>query len=114
MMGFRQVQDFRDTATRKARRNHVAPVQGARGVPFVGDYVPPGFIRVSAPAVGRFMACADGYLFVDSSGWGNSGEGALTKSEFIAYAESHPDLYFGVVEAGQFQVVVATYKKVFK
>ena len=114
MMGFAKVRDKRDSATRKARRERKAPVQGAQNIPFVGDYVPRGFLRITAPVQARSMACADGYLFVDSSGFGGSGEGALTQSEFIAYAESHPDLYFGAVEAGQFQVVVATYKKVSK
>ena len=52
-------------------------------------------------------------LFVDSSGFGRSGEGALTMEEFKAkltqMVEEHGALYLGTTEMGQFQVHVGVW-----
>jgi hypothetical protein len=46
---------------------------------------------------------------VDASGFGGDDEPALTVTQFEQYAQAHPEYYYGIVEAGQFQVVLATY-----
>jgi hypothetical protein len=48
--------------------------------------------------------------FVDSSGWGSSGEMALTVSEFKQ--KLRVGFGYAIVEAGQFQVYVGEFKKV--
>ncbi len=55
-------------------------------------------------------------LFVDSSGWGEEGEPALTAEQFAREASdlvatTHESLYWGVTEAGQFQIYVTAYKR---
>lgn len=55
-------------------------------------------------------------FFVDSSGWGQPGEPAMTIDEFCRAAEDLIDetdepLYWGITTAGQFQVYVAAYRK---
>lgn len=88
-----------------------------RSIPFLGKnddktpFVPEGWVRVDAPDVPRLMGVEDGYLFVDASGLGSPGEPALTVGEFANYAYDHKDLGYGIVEAGQFQVVIATYAR---
>ena len=69
------------------------PVGG--GFPFLGDYVPKGWTRT------------ENTYFVDSSGWGGSGELALTLKQLLAKVV--PGRGYAVVEAGQFQVYVAEY-----
>ena len=89
-------------------------------IPFLGKdakrdgepYVPAGWERVDAPAAPKYMACEKGYLFADSSSFGTSDEPALSLTELTDYIYNHRDLGYGIVEAGQFQVVIATYRRV--
>ncbi len=46
-------------------------------------------------------------LFVDSSGFGQEGEPAITIKEF--YLQIKAGLAYGVIEAGQFQVFVGVF-----
>jgi hypothetical protein len=48
-------------------------------------------------------------FFVDNSGWGNSGESALTFNSFLN--EVKAGKYYGIKEAGQFQVYIGEYRK---
>ena len=59
---------------------------------------------------------ADEFWFVDSSGFGQEGEPALTMEEFRAelmeYVQQHPDHGFGLSGVGQFQVYVSAYRRI--
>ncbi len=46
-------------------------------------------------------------FFVDSSGWGQEGEPALTLSQFLKKIKAGK--YYAIIEAGQFQVYVGEY-----
>lgn len=67
--------------------------------PFIGDYVPPGWIPV-----------AD--FFVDSSGMGQPGEAALTIDEFLEVVAASIGSGFAITSAGQFQVYVTRFERV--
>lgn len=49
------------------------------------------------------------YYFVDSSGFGQEGESALTFGQFMAQIK--PSYGYGIVDAGQFQVNIGMWKK---
>ena len=66
-------------------------------IPFIGDYVPAGWTKL------------DKDYFVDSSGFGSEGEGALTMRRFLATLV--PGHGYAVTEAGQFQVHVGEFIK---
>jgi len=65
-------------------------------VPFVGNEPIKGWHEVDS-------------LFVDSSGFGQRGEMALTQGQFIEQIKA--GLAYGVTEAGQFQVHVGVFEK---
>jgi hypothetical protein len=75
--------------------------------PFLGDYVPEGWVKFEVNGDHKTY-------FVDSSGLGEPGEAALTVREFLEvlkqYKLSGDPFGFGIIEAGQFQVVVGVYK----
>jgi hypothetical protein len=74
-------------------------------IPFLGDYIPDGWEQVHE----------DHQLFVDTTGTARPGEQTLTQQEFLQRVRdlaSGDEAYaFGVVEQGQFQVLVATYRR---
>ena len=74
------------------------------GIPFLGDYVPPGWEEVP------FDDPAQPRLFVDTSGFGGDGEPALTQDQFFKRLEA--GYGYAIVEAGQFQAYVARFKRV--
>ena len=49
-------------------------------------------------------------FFVDNSGFGKEGELALTIGQFISKIKE--GLYYGITEAGQFQVYIGEYRKI--
>ena len=68
-------------------------------IPNLGDYVPRGWKQT-----------VDKPYFVDTSGWGDPGEPALTHEQFAkALAKLPEGVGIGLIEAGQFQAYVATY-----
>jgi len=80
-----------------------------------------GFIRFPFPILTDMLLSEDWEetdmrWFVDSSGFGNSDEPALTIGEFqmrlLKYLDKHPDHGFGVTGAGQFQCYVTAYRRV--
>lgn len=101
MFGLATIRRMSKEATMRARRQRLAPVnpahQSGTRVPFLGDYVPAGYAAVGDP----FM--------VDGSGWGADDEPAMTQAAFVAHCHAHPAQFFGIVEAGQFQVVVQAF-----
>ena len=116
MMSAQQMNRLADEAAQRAAQRHTRPAAGPfspqHKIPFLGDYVAKGFRRIDAPNPPRTMGCNDGYLFVDASGFGNEREPALTQAEFKAYCNANPALYFGIVEVGQFQVVIGVYERI--
>jgi hypothetical protein len=48
--------------------------------------------------------------FVDNSGFGSESESALTANQFLIKVKA--GLYYGIQEAGQFQVYIGEYKKI--
>ena len=63
-----------------------------RRIPWLGEYTPDGMVRVHT-------------LFVDSSGFGQDGEIALSLNEL--FKRIHPAPYaYGIVERGEYQVYI--------
>jgi len=67
------------------------------------------------PNMGTYRARNRGWrlvrtYFVDSSGFGSPGEAALTFEEFARQVKV--GFGYGIIEAGQFQVVIGEFKKV--
>ena len=83
--------------------NHKQPIKAEKngehlfGIPSVNAKTCKGFKEVDS-------------LFVDSSGFGEIGEAALTIDQF--YAKVKAGLYYGVTDAGQFQVHVGVFEKI--
>ena len=71
-------------------------------IPNLGDYCPKGWELVET-------------LFVDSSGWGDPSEPAMTQAQFrqwVADRFNEGKTYgYAVVESGQFQVYVGVFEK---
>lgn len=90
------------------------------GIPNLGDFVPEGWEQIEIEGSGLVESKLtqgpefDGY-FVDSSGMGVIHEPALTVSEFIEVVlrnfEIDPDIGYGIVETGQFQIVISVYRR---
>lgn len=105
------IQDLIDEQTKNARRLKLEPatVQAAldsyettgrlKVVPFLGEYSPKGWEATETT------------FFVDISGFGREYEPALTISQFLNTLETlNPADGLGIVEQGQFQVVVRLYQ----
>ena len=83
-------------------------------IPNLGDYVPPGWRRVS---LSDKIGCTDrrgisrdlDAYFVDASGMGQPDEPALTLAQFAAVLE--PGKGYATVSEGQFQVHVGVYER---
>ena len=103
MLGDIAIKSISDVAAYRAAQEEQEPLviwnaeRDARGIPFLGDYVPQGWRPQDEP----FM--------VDSSGFGEPGERALTQDQFVEHLKAHPTLGWAIVEAGQFQVWVQAY-----
>ena len=124
MMSYEQIVSEAARAARAAKRHGKRPVflsalsadgiRNAEPVPFLGDYVPRGFKRLHVrDTFGERYGhgTADGEaLLVDSSGFGSRGELALTVQEFAEFTQLHPGYAYGILEAGQFQVVIGVFK----
>lgn len=121
MMSNAQIaQMSRDAATHAAKERKVPlmvwpedleDLNLIEGIPFLGDYVPPGWKRVEVPE-GRCVYKHDGVScwFVGASGCGADNEPALSIDQFLKVIEVN--FGYAVVEAGQFQVHIAKYEKV--
>jgi hypothetical protein len=128
MMSLQTMRDLTAQAARRAAARHEKPAfwlrsKGAlnKKLPFFGDYSPEGFDvmhprELVIPSTVRESVvltpiCADGYLEIDSSGWGGAYEPVLLQDEFQELAKANPDIGWAIVEAGQFQAVLACYRK---
>ncbi len=112
MMGIETIQQqARDAAIEAAETNAVPFNYGVMDVdgfetfpfPFLGDYVPDGWEQVDTH-------------FVDSSGFGEPGELALTADQFRDVIreriDANPRVGWAIVQAGQFQVYVGEFDRV--
>jgi hypothetical protein len=125
MISSEQIVNEADRHARKAKRHGKQPhFLSALGddavrrecarIPFLGDYVPNGYERLH---VGETFGDHHGsgtadhaYLLVDSSGFGGRGELAMTVSQFAEFVQRHPGYGYGIIEAGQFQIVLGVYQ----
>ena len=72
---------------------------GVKGCKIIGQGIPLGYELTEK-------------FFVDSSGMGQEGEGALTFGQFLNKVKA--GRYYGITEAGQFQVYIAEFKRISK
>lgn len=112
MMSLSEIRRLSDEAAERAAEEKLIPYvpyspeevdRWARfPFPFIGSYVPDGWEKVEE-------------WFCDSSGFGTDDEPALSVRRFKevlkAYIRENPGHGFAVVEAGEFQVYVASFKK---
>jgi hypothetical protein len=110
-MSLEAIRELSDEAAAQAAKKKLLPyvphnakeIEGYTSFPFpfLGDYVPPGWTKT------------DEEWFVDSSGFGQESEPALTvvafKKVLAEYVHDFPGRGFGITSAGQFQVYVAAY-----
>ena len=102
-MSSEQINAYSDTMTRKAKRAGTVPKifteeDEVGDIPALGKHTPRGWTLLDT-------------YFVDSSGFGQPGEPAMSRNEFISLVEGLPGFGWGIVEAGQFQVYVGRYEK---
>ena len=71
--------------------------EGIRRATRLGDFLPQGWEEVNE-------------FFVDSSGFGREGEGALTFEQFLTKVRK--GYGYGIGECGQFQVYIKEYKRI--
>lgn len=106
MMSLESIKELSAEASRKASANNDVPLMvetddldnlrnHLRYMPFLGDYVPKNYEKVNE-------------YFVDSSGFGEPWEPALTQEQFLAKVK--PGMAYAVTESGQFQLYVGEYK----
>ena len=105
MMSGAAIADLSARAARKAAREHKHPLlveaedmpnlaEHIRHLPNLGDYRPPRWELVDT-------------YFVDTSGFGQPGEPALTLTQFLKHVKV--GFGYGLIEAGQFQVYVGEF-----
>lgn len=113
MMGIETIREINRKATSAARRVKRQPwvpdaddrVKLASGrlvarFPFLADYVPPGWELKGTTR------------FVDTSGLGRDDAPALSQRQLaLAIANDEPGLGYALIEHGQFQGYVASYKR---
>lgn len=83
--------------------------------PFLGDYLPKGYERVSAKTLEQLDPKARHYetLFVDTTGWGSESEPALTLRGFAkAIRALGPGYGYAIYDRGQFQANIDIYREV--
>jgi hypothetical protein len=140
MMSAQQMNRMADEACRRSRREGILPnvftaeeledpvklAAHAKRIPFIGTRRPRGFKLLNASGlIGEHGTVPFGdsegalrrheahhYIEVDSSGFGQPGELALTGAEFFAAIRKiGPGKAYAIVEAGQFQVVVGVFER---
>ena len=71
--------------------------EGVKACKIIGKNIPLGYEKTES-------------FFVDNSGFGTRGEAALVFADFVKQVKA--GRYYGITEAGQFQVYIAEFKKV--
>jgi hypothetical protein len=89
---------LRPTLGQEAARNF--RTSNRFNIPFLGDYIPPGWERL------------DEEVFVDTTGGGQSNNVVTTQFDFFRrITQRKDDVAYGVIELGQLQALVATYRR---
>jgi hypothetical protein len=105
MFGIETINEMNREAGKKAKSGRKEPLlvydteqfaEQLRHIPNLGDYRPRGWKLVNT-------------YFVDSSGFGQVGEPALTFGQFIE--KMKVGLGYAIIEAGQFQVRIGEFEK---
>jgi hypothetical protein len=107
---YRYIRKLADEATLLAKIENLSPIMADKAlmnwrlnrrfnVPFLGDYVPEGWVMV------------DEIGFVNTAGTVIGRNIGMTTAEFHDHIKQHTDLGLGVIEMGQTQVLVASYRK---
>ena len=109
-------------AAQEAREPLIAwPNDDLRGAPFLGEYVAAGWrkllwidVPVRPRNVYSFEDDLEAYFMVDASGWGSDDEPALSYPQLKSYLAElmkadRRDIGIGIVEQGQFQIVMQLY-----
>jgi hypothetical protein len=107
-MSIQTIHDLSRKAARKAAREHKRPamieaedldsLETELSIPNLGDYRPKGYEMIDT-------------WFVDKSGFGSSGERAMTIPRmFEKIRENGPGFGYGMIEEGQFQCYVGVFK----
>jgi len=127
MMGLETIRAMNDEACEKAQQERVRPVlltqldkdlaesgdyDRISRFPHIGGYLPEGYSRRDITGrSGVYDGDNEGYgaFFVDATGMGSLSEPALTVDQFIK--ELEVGAYYAIIEAGQFQVKIASYDK---
>lgn len=125
MMSAQLIKDVSDVAAYRAAEEGRKPLsiwgkRDTQHLPFLGDYTPAGWRRAlwsdfyATPRVGwPWREDEEATFMVDSSGFGDRDEPALTIEEFSTFAMTpqRPQNEYGwaIRESGQFQVVVGAY-----
>jgi hypothetical protein len=126
------IRDIQNHAAYEAAQEGKTPLiiwdaeQDARGIPFLGDFVPQGWRHATWNDLNRGrskpgwayprnvyhpIASDEAAFMVDKSGFGSTHEPALTLSELVAYMTANPGYGWAIREEGQFQIVVGIYKE---
>lgn len=125
MMGIETIRNISNVAAYRAAEEGRYPLtvvdpSDVRHIPFLGDYTPAGWRRAlwadlyEHPRTGwPWREDEEATFMVDSSGFGDTGEPALTIAEFADFTmlRQRPQHSYGwaIRETGQFQIVVGAY-----
>lgn len=113
MMNLETIVAINQDIGRSARRQKLQPYvpdgvadieAAAFSIPNFGTYVPRGWERVEGVE-----------WFADKTGWGRDDESAMTRRQFLSsfedYVAEHPGHGFAIVEEGEFQLYVGTFRR---
>jgi len=121
MMSLSTIKDIQAHAAYEAAQEGMVPLvveypEDARGIPFLGEYVPAGWriatwVEMTGIPRNVYQASDDDevILFVDKSGFGSASEPALTLDELTSYMARNPGLGWAIYDEGQFQLNVRAY-----
>ena len=109
MMSAEYINSLADEAAIEAKRNRKRPVviqdadiltpeQIAKRIPNLGSYRPQGW-------------SIQEHRMADSSGFGSESEPAMTLRQLKAWVLENPDDGYGIIEVGQFQVVIGRFTR---
>ena len=108
MISLDQIKALSDERAAQAAQDGLEPY-----VPFnaaeVNDYPPFPFPNIGSHEPKGWREI--NRLFVDSSGFGQPGELALTAGQLAFYVLNHLDNGYAIVQEGQFQVYVAVFER---
>lgn len=106
MYSLAQIQEMNREKGRESRKRRLQPYiaecdhdERVFSCPHFGDYRPKGWDMVEQ-------------YFVDSSGFGQAGEPALTAKQFLGKVKQGQG--YAIIEAGQFQVYIGEFVKLVK